>query len=112
MNAVDASPENSVVHIKVCTVDAKPPEDTLASPGIFARISIEDRGPGIDPSIRQHVFEPFFTTKPVGKGTGLGLAMAWGIAQEHGGFVVVDDVPGGGVVFRLYLPAQKNGTSS
>lgn len=112
MNAVDASPEDSVVFIQVCTVDAKPPEDTLASPGIFARISIEDRGPGIDSSIRQHVFEPFFTTKPVGKGTGLGLAMAWGIAREHGGFIVVDDVPGGGVVFRLYLPAQKNGTSS
>lgn len=112
MNAVDASPEQGEVHLHVCTVDAQPPEDTMAAPGKFVRISIEDRGPGIDPSIRPHVFEPFFTTKPVGKGTGLGLAMAWGIAREHGGFIVVDDVPAGGVVFRLYLPAHVPGGSA
>lgn len=109
MNAIDVSPEDGTVRVNVCTVDVQPPEATMAAPGKFARISIEDQGPGIDPSIRQHVFEPFFTTKPVGQGTGLGLAMAWGIAREHGGFIAMDDVPSGGVVFRLYLPAQKNG---
>ncbi len=73
-------------------------------PGRYACISVEDNGSGMDEATLPHMFEPFFTTKPVGKGTGLGLAVVHGIAQEHNAAIVVRSVPGEGSVFRVYFP--------
>jgi len=66
---------------------------------------VSDDGPGIPESAQARIFDPFFTTKAVGKGTGLGLTVAYAIAQEHGGRIAVSSVPGGGASFVLELPA-------
>ena len=70
-----------------------------------ARLTVEDCGPGIAPDVLQHVFDPFFTTKG-SAGTGLGLAMVWGIAQQLGGDVSVQSEPGQGARFTIALPAE------
>ena len=70
--------------------------------GRFAEISVRDTGVGMDAATRERVFEPFFTTKR--EGTGLGLATAYGIVQQHGGFVHVESAPGDGSTFRVFLP--------
>jgi signal transduction histidine kinase len=67
-------------------------------------IEITDTGPGIPPDILPRIFEPFFTTKEVGQGTGLGLAFAYGIIQEHGGSIAASAPPDGGTEFRIELP--------
>lgn len=70
------------------------------------RVVISDTGRGIAPENLAHIFDPFFTTKPVGQGTGLGLAVSWGIVQRHGGRIAVDSVPGKGTTFSIVLPIQ------
>jgi signal transduction histidine kinase len=67
-------------------------------------VEIEDNGHGIDPDHLNRIFEPFFTTKPMGKGTGLGLALCYGIVQSHGGNIEVESHPGQGARFRVTLP--------
>lgn len=68
-------------------------------------LEVSDDGPGVPEEVQQKIFDPFFTTKAVGKGTGLGLTVAYAIAQEHGGRISVSSPPGGGAAFTLELPA-------
>ena len=70
----------------------------------FVRLSVEDTGCGISPEIMDKIFDPFFTTKELGKGTGMGLSMVYGIVHDYGGTIVVDSRPGQGTTFHVYLP--------
>jgi signal transduction histidine kinase len=90
----------------VATAETSPPADVGGPGAVFCvRVSVADGGAGIAPEALPHVFEPFFTTKDVGEGTGLGLAVAWGIVREHGGWMDVQSQPGVGSRFHVYLPA-------
>jgi signal transduction histidine kinase/ActR/RegA family two-component response regulator len=74
------------------------------SPGRYLELTVSDTGPGILPEFRECIFDPYFTTKPQGEGTGLGLAVARSIIQNHGGVIDVLDTPGQGASFRVMLP--------
>jgi PAS domain S-box-containing protein len=74
-------------------------------------LSVEDDGPGMDDAVRERVFDPFFTTKDVGRGTGLGLSMAYAIVREHGGSLECESAPGRGATFTLRLPLASPGAS-
>jgi hypothetical protein len=76
------------------------------APGRYVVITVSDDGAGMTDEVKQRAFEPFFTTKARGKGTGLGLAMVYGLARSSGGTVMLDSAPGAGARFDLYLPAS------
>lgn len=75
-------------------------------PGRYARLTVSDTGVGITEDRIPHIFEPFYTTRDKGKGTGLGLAMVYGIVKEHGGDITVSSTPGKGTAFSVYLPVS------
>jgi len=70
-------------------------------------VEVVDSGPGIAPELRPRLFEPFFTTKPEGQGTGLGLAVSYGIVERHAGCIAIDSPPGGGATVSIALPLRR-----
>jgi PAS domain S-box-containing protein len=101
INARDAMPEGGslMVEARNVTVPSSP-----GRTGEFVRLSVTDTGCGIDEATKARLFEPFFTTKGTGRGTGMGLAVVYGIVQQAGGHIEVESEPGKGSTFRIFLP--------
>jgi PAS domain S-box-containing protein len=108
LNARDAMPSGGKLELNLEHLclgpDQTPPLPDL-HPGDWICLAVHDSGVGISPDILPHVFDPFFTTKPIGKGTGLGLAQAFGIVKQHGGTIGARSVLGKGSTFTIYLPS-------
>ena len=104
MNALDAMPEGGRLGL-VVRRDRLPPRDRGGEPVVCVRLDVTDSGTGIARADLDRVFDPFFTTKGAGSGTGLGLSVAHGIVEEHGGWFDVDSKQGSGSRFSVILPA-------
>jgi CheY-like chemotaxis protein len=108
INARDAMPDGGKLTMKTqnITLDEEYCSiDPVAKPGRYVLIEVSDTGTGIDKETLGHIFEPFFTTKESGKGTGLGLAVVYGIVEQHGGRIICDSKQSVGTTFRIYFPA-------
>ncbi|NOZ68932.1 MAG: response regulator [Deferribacteres bacterium] len=106
-NARDAMPEGG--SLTITTSSAEPDKKFLLSSGgeqrgRFAMITVTDTGRGMDEHVKERIFDPFFTTKEIGRGTGLGLSMVYGIVKQHKGYIDVITKPGMGTTFKIYLP--------
>jgi PAS domain S-box-containing protein len=107
INAWQAMPPNGgdlYLETMIATMDEAFCETHQVKPGRYAKVSITDTGTGMSETVRRQVFDPFFTTKEKGRGTGLGLASAFGIIKNHGGMVTVYSEVGHGATFNIYLP--------
>jgi CheY-like chemotaxis protein len=109
VNAWQAMPKGGDLHIKTNNIELE--EATCLPhqlpPGSYVNVSIADSGIGMSESTLQRIFDPFFTTKDKGRGTGLGLASAYGIVKNHSGFITVGSEIGKGTTFDIYLPASQ-----
>ncbi len=104
MNAIQASREGGRVKVSVRETTESPPADVGGPQRSGVSIRVEDHGAGIASEDIPHLFEPFFTTKEVGEGTGLGLAVSYGIVRDHGGWISVQSELGAGSAFSAFLP--------
>ena len=113
VNARDAMPTGGKLSVNidplVITIDDVQKNSEIR-PGQYLRLSFSDTGGGIAPELLPRIFDPFFTTKEIGKGTGLGLAMVYGIVKQHNGWVEVQSAANTGTTFRIFLPACMDGS--
>ncbi len=105
-NARDAMPDGGTLTLSAAAESVTADQEHPASlaPGDYIRVTATDTGIGMDAATLAHATEPFFTTKPVNKGTGLGLAMTRGFAQQSGGGLMIASTPGRGTAVTLWLP--------
>lgn len=108
VNAAHAMPEGGDLFLQTENVQIDQPrtEFSVLLPRRYVKISVIDSGCGIDPQILDKIFDPFFTTKDKDRGTGLGLASAYGIIKNHDGFITAGNSPQGGAQFSVFLPAS------
>jgi two-component system, cell cycle sensor histidine kinase and response regulator CckA len=109
VNARDAMPRGGRLHLATTEVivnDAHVKAHRNARPGCYACIIVTDTGCGMSAETLSRLFEPFYTTKAVGKGTGLGLATAYGIVKQHQGWIQVESQLNAGTTFKIFLPAS------
>ena len=108
VNARDAMPSGGTITLATTLVEgsALPPSVQTGRP--YACLAVTDTGTGMTPAVRARIFEPFYTTKPVNQGTGLGLAVVYGIVASHEGTIEVVSAPGAGSTFKIYLPLVDN----
>src|SRR3990172_9019784 len=113
-NARDAMPDGGRLRISVARapVERDRRGQASASPKAYVRLSVQDTGIGMTDEVKARIFDPFFTTKPPGKGTGLGLAMTYGLVKQQAGFIEVDTTPGKGTTMSLYFPLAENGAAA
>jgi len=109
VNAWQAMPNGGDLYLETRTV---PLDDAFCEPyqtppGRYVKVSVADTGIGMSESVRQRIFDPFFTTKEKGRGTGLGLASAYGIVKSHAGIITVHSQVGSGTTFHIYLPLSE-----
>ena len=107
VNASDAMPGGGKLFLKTDTVTHReiPYKGYAINPGAYVRLTVTDTGVGIEKDVIGRIFDPFFTTKKMGRGTGLGLASAYGIVKSHNGYIDVESEKGKGATFSVYFPA-------
>ena len=107
VNAEQAMPGGGTLTIETQDVTLEPDAVRFppqAQPGNYVLLSVSDTGQGMDKQTQERMYEPFFTTKKAGQGTGLGLAVVFGIVRDHGGFILCQSEVGLGTTFRIYFP--------
>lgn len=110
LNAIQAMPKGGTLSLQTRALVRRRPGLESAAPLRFVVLDIADTGVGIPAEDRERIFEPFYSTKSGGDqgGTGLGLAVSVGIIKDHDGWIEIDDRPGGGTVFRVFLPSAES----
>ena len=105
INARDAMPDGGTLTVASADVMLEQPLHAVGlAPGAYVAVSVSDTGTGMTPEVQQQALEPFFTTKPPGRGSGLGLSQAYGVARQSGGGVRIDSMLGRGTTVTVYLP--------
>jgi len=114
VNAMQAMPEGGRLLLRTSNASDKDMQCQLYRPkaGKYALLEVCDSGIGMDENLQKRIFDPFFSTKDLGRGTGLGLASAYGIIKNHSGYIEVESEKGEGTTFKIFLPAVGEGLPS